>query len=246
VASPRKFLELVANDEITESQLETVRGLYAGEVETVDEQLDRITAYLERTGLDEETLTVITSDHGENLGETDEMGRKRMGHEGSVSDAVLSVPLVIAHPALEASQVDDYVSLKQLHDLLVGDVAELLDSGGTELGALTPPTDPVWSHYPAVGGEYLFEKYPDAPTRALEQRVSIDTVVAYSDGWKVVATSDGERWAQQSGTEAEYDNVPAALQSQCEQQLASLTSDSGSEEELSDEDISQLEALGYM
>ena len=76
--------------------------------------------------------------------------------------------------------------------------------------------------------------------------MSIDTVVAYSDGWKVVAASDGERWAQQSGTETEYDNVPAALQSQCEQQLASLSSDSGSEEELSDADISHLEALGYM
>jgi hypothetical protein len=76
--------------------------------------------------------------------------------------------------------------------------------------------------------------------------VSIDTVVAYSDGWKVVAASNGERWARQNGTETEYDNVPAALQSQCEQRLASLTSDSGDEEQLSDADISQLEALGYM
>lgn len=246
VASPRKFLELVENNQVTNDEIEAVRGLYAGEVDTVDAELRRIRDYLRRTGAVEDTLLVVTSDHGENLGEVDEMGRKRMGHEGSVSDAVLSVPLVLAHPDLNAREVTGHVSLKDLHGLFIGGVEELLNSGGNRLGPLEPTDDPVWSHYPAVGGEYLFEKYPDAPTKALAYRVSVDTVVGYDGEWKLMANSVGERWARRGAEVVEYSTAPQELRAQCDAHLSELSSDDTEPAELSDEEISQLEALGYM
>jgi len=247
VASPRKFLELVENGAVTEEELETVRGLYAGEVETVDEQLERIWGYLDRTGQAEDTLLVVTSDHGENLGETDEMGRKRMGHEGSVSDAVLSVPLVLAHPDLRPRRVEGHVSLKELHGLLLDHVSELLASGGDDLGTMSASDGPTWSHYPAVGGEYLFDKYPDAPEEAIAQRVSVDTVVGYDGEWKVVTASNGERWARADEGVVGYETVPVNLRSECEAHLDRLTENAGTEAgDLTEAEISQLETLGYM
>jgi len=47
---------------------------YAGEVSYMDEQLGRLLDYLEQNGILDEALLVVTSDHGENLGE----------HEGHV------------------------------------------------------------------------------------------------------------------------------------------------------------------
>lgn len=246
VASPRKFLELVAKDRLDGEDVEKVRGLYAGEVETADEQLDRILTHLKQTGLDEETLVVVTSDHGENLGEIDDMGRRRMGHEGSLSDAVLSVPLVIAHPDIDPRSVEGHVSLKNLHHQLVEGVEDLLASGGADLGPMNPPEGPVWSHYPAVGGEQLFEKYPDAPREAIAQRVSVDGVAGYQGDWKIVASSQGVRWARNGSDVVDYGTVPEELRSECEDQLSELSTGNKGDEGLSENDISQLEALGYM
>jgi arylsulfatase A-like enzyme len=246
VAASRRFPERLATSEIPSSDIETVRGLYAGEVATVDEHLERTLDILDQTGTREDTLLIVTSDHGENLGEVDEMGRKRMGHEGSVSDAVLSVPLVISNPRLGTRTVSDPVSLKDIHGLLTDGVDKLFGSTGDVLGPLEPQEDPVMSQYPAVGGKSLFEKHPDAPRDALAYRISVDTVVGYSDGWKVVVSSNGEQWAQTNGAVVDYQEAPDALRSRCEADLSELHSDRDADDQLSDAEISQLEALGYM
>lgn len=245
VASPRKFLELVENERLDEVDIDVVSGLYNGEIETVDAELERIVDYLDRSEAFEDTLLVVTSDHGENLGEIDDMGRRRMGHEGSVSDAVLEVPLVIANPNLDARTVDKRVSLKDVHHLLVDGMERFLESGGDDIGPMASDEDLVWSHYPAVGGEYLFEKYPGAPEEALAQRVRWDEVVVYRDEWKLVASSSGERWARRGDDVVEYEASPESLRSNCESKLSELAND-GRGANLSDEEISQLEALGYM
>jgi arylsulfatase A-like enzyme len=74
-----------------------VRRLYGGDVYTADRLLSDLTALLAKHGLDENTVLIVTSDHGENLGE-----HERMDHQFSVHETLLKVPLVIRAPGLLA------------------------------------------------------------------------------------------------------------------------------------------------
>lgn len=76
---------------------------YLGEIAFVDSQIARIRAELTRLGLDRKTLVVLTSDHGEGLGEHDEDT-----HGVYLYNATLHVPLILWAPGrLPAGKVVD-------------------------------------------------------------------------------------------------------------------------------------------
>ncbi len=74
---------------MNQSDFEHVLALYDGEIHFVDRYLQKIFARLEKLGIDDETLIVITSDHGE---EFLEHGGK--AHRYTLFDEVLKVPLI--------------------------------------------------------------------------------------------------------------------------------------------------------
>lgn len=244
VAATWAFEERNMRDELDDSDVEDVRGLYAGEVETVDAHLQRIHETLDAENLLDDTIVVVTADHGENLGETDEMGRRRMGHEASVSEAVLHVPLVISHPDLASRTVSETVSLKDLYGLFLN-AEKLLDSGGDTLPDLIDE-GPTASQYPPKGGaEETIANYPDAREEVIEHALVESSAVVYDDGWKVVAESTGDRWAEYDGSERPFADVPQPLSTLVREHLSKLQEeDSGVS--LSDDDVEQLEALGYI
>jgi len=245
VAYPWEFAEDVQNGSVDEADVQTVRGLYAGEVETADEHLARLRDFLDEAGVLEDTLIVVTSDHGENLGEVDERGWRRMGHEASVSDAVLRVPLLLAHPDLDGRSVSDPVSIKDLFGLFVDGTQDLVSSGGEEIPGLLPFEGATASQYPATGGQKFFDRHPDVDPEAIKHRVAYHSAVAYDETWKVVAESTGDRWAGDGDGERSFDEAPAQLVETVEEHLAALEAGGGGGS-LSDEDVSQLEALGYL
>lgn len=79
-------------------------GLYDGEIAFVDTLIGRLKEYLEKQKLLRTTLLVITSDHGEGLGDHGETG-----HGFFIYDATTHVPLIIRLPDGEASRVPDQV-----------------------------------------------------------------------------------------------------------------------------------------
>jgi arylsulfatase A-like enzyme len=212
-------------------------------VETVDTHLRKIHETLESEGLLEETLIVVTADHGENLGEIDEMGRQRMGHEASVSEAVLHVPLVVANPNLAARTVSETVSLKDLYDLFVNP-KPMLNSGGKEFSELVRD-EPTASQYPPKGGtEETIEKYRDAPPDIIRHALSEVSAITYDEGWKVVVESTGKRWAGKERDKASFSDAPKQLRKLTENNLEMLSYPI--DDNMSDEQVSQLEALGYI
>ena len=66
---------------------------YDGEVAYADAQLGRLIEWLDRTGLRETTLVIVTSDHGEGLGDHGEDE-----HMLLVYDSTLRVPLILSRP----------------------------------------------------------------------------------------------------------------------------------------------------
>jgi arylsulfatase A-like enzyme len=237
---PLKFLQRHEEGEtLPEDVLETVRNLYAGEVERADDHLARLLDALEAHDLREETIVVVTADHGENLGEVDTMGEARFGHILSASDHLLRVPLVVAHPELEGRTVEEYVSTKDLYGLCT-DPEPLLDSGGRDLGPLAHD-GPVAAELPAYLNEVLWERYP-----GLRKLLARSVSVAYDDGWKAVATSADEVRAFHDGEERPPGDAPDAVRETARENLERMPSESVTGHGLSEEAVSHLEALGYV
>ncbi len=98
-------------------------ALYDAGVAHADAVVGRLLERLARLGLADDTIVVLTSDHGESLGE-----RGRVGH-GNLYDDNLLVPLVISYPRrLAARRVERQVRLIDL-------MPTVLDLAGVE----TPP-----------------------------------------------------------------------------------------------------------
>ncbi|MDD9744813.1 MULTISPECIES: alkaline phosphatase family protein [Marinovum] len=75
---------------------EVVLPAYMGLIKQIDDHLGRLFDWLEETGRDRDTMIVLTSDHGDYLGDH-WMGEKELFHECSVR-----VPLIICDPRPEA------------------------------------------------------------------------------------------------------------------------------------------------
>ncbi|MCP5107448.1 MAG: sulfatase-like hydrolase/transferase [bacterium] len=96
---------------------------YRGEVEYTDQQLGRFFRFLEQNGLFERTLVIVTSDHGEGLGEHDEPT-----HGLFVYETTVRVPLIFRAPVQFPGKRVKY-----------GNIVELADLAPTILDALDIP-----------------------------------------------------------------------------------------------------------
>jgi len=246
VAHPWQYIRRTLADEIDNADLETIRQLYAATVRSADEQLARLLDALNRYGLRGDTLVVVTADHGENLGETDRMGRSRMGHEMSMSEHVLRVPLVVAHPNLNDRSVTDPFSLKDLYSLFTDRRASVDDGSATTVFSPNPDWI-VESQYPALNDEdTMAGKYPDVPAEIRKQRSTDHAIAGYHDDASIVFSSSGDRYAWRGDEEIDVEDIPAAVVDQCDDHLETLVRAMESDRMLSDEERDHLEALGYL
>jgi arylsulfatase A-like enzyme/Flp pilus assembly protein TadD len=78
---------------------------YSGEVAYVDSEIKNLFDGLKNTGLLEETLVVLTADHGESLGEHGEST-----HGYFAYNSTIWVPMIMAGPGISPVRIDDYVS----------------------------------------------------------------------------------------------------------------------------------------
>ena len=84
----------------------TASGAYDGEIATADAQLGRLLDALESDGRLPRTLVAVLGDHGEMLGEHDEMT-----HGFFVYDPVVHIPLILAGPGVPQRVVKEQVRI---------------------------------------------------------------------------------------------------------------------------------------
>lgn len=82
---------------LSEEELAFVRDLYDGEVRYTDEAVRDLLAALERLGIEDETIVVFTSDHGEEL-----MEHGNIGHTRTLYEELIRVPFLVRAPGAPA------------------------------------------------------------------------------------------------------------------------------------------------
>lgn len=95
-------------------QRRALEGLYDGCIRQLDAELERLVGALAERGELDDTMIVVTSDHGEGFGDPSRVrpGARVASHSVAIHECLLHVPLVVKYPGqTEGDTVSDVVSL---------------------------------------------------------------------------------------------------------------------------------------
>lgn len=176
---------------LSERELEVVRSWYGASIRYLDDRLSAFFDWFEAAGLDENTVVVLTSDHGELFGEHD-----LLYHGNFLYEELTKVPLVLAGPGIPSgerrSELASHVDL----------FATLCDVCGLDA--------------PSTAGSSLFESRErdavfaaEAPSSLADEpaadEVSTETVRAFESGRKSIRTEHHRFERRSDGTELLYE-----------------------------------------
>lgn len=121
--------------ELTPKVLDELRDSYDGSIRYMDHELGKLLEALASRGLLENTIVIVTSDHGEEFGEH---GAELQGHAKSLYIGSLQVPLVMAGPGVQAGvRVGETVSIRDIPATIMALTAGSTDPfPGVPLGRL--------------------------------------------------------------------------------------------------------------
>jgi len=114
----------LGREDISPDDLDFVMRSYDAELLYVDHQLGTLMRLLKDRDLWQDTLVIVTADHGEAFGENE-----IIGHDFVLHDVLTRIPLVIRYPDRFAPGTRD-ASPVQIHDLF----ATILEIAGVDLG----------------------------------------------------------------------------------------------------------------
>src|SRR5436190_3263133 len=141
--------------------LDRMRRLYRGAIRYVDAWVEGVLATLDGAGILDETLVLVTSDHGENFGEDG-----LMAHAFSLDDRLLHVPFVAAGPG--APDIGRAWSLMALPGLIAAAAGiddhpwhEWGPGDGVAVAEFDPPAPPDHPRWRTA-----FEEWGVSPERA--------------------------------------------------------------------------------
>jgi arylsulfatase A-like enzyme len=182
--------------EMTDYDFEILRALYHAEIAYLDERIGELRRILEDAGEWDDTIFVVTGDHGENIGD-----HELMDHQYCLYDTLLHVPLIVHGGSFTGGKtVDDLVQLTDISPTL-------LDATGIDAPEFRSQTQGR-SFYPTTNvnsREYVIGEYmsPQPSMEALKKRVGDFSESTYeydrslrsirTDRWKFIRGSDGTR-----------------------------------------------------
>jgi len=95
---------------LTDKEKKVSKKLYEGEVNFFDTEFSNLMNYFDERGLMENTVIVLTSDHGEAFWENkDIFGNELAGHGTSLYEVQLDIPLIIFDPLRSQTKVIDEI-----------------------------------------------------------------------------------------------------------------------------------------
>lgn len=242
--------------EMTDDDFEILRALYRAEIAYLEEKIAEIVDLLKAEGEWEDTLFIVTSDHGENIGD-----HGLMDHQYALYDTLLHVPLFVHGGPFEDDEIDDLV---QLIDIPLTILA-VLDIDAPDAREQFQGI----SFHPDAGEtrEYAVAEYiaPQPSMDALEKRVGElpDHVGKYdrslrairTDQYKYICGSDGSQElydiqadpGEATNIAEDNDGIVADLDARLNDWLDSFEhADPDGEVSMDDDTKARLEDLGYL
>jgi arylsulfatase A-like enzyme len=227
----------------TPDEIDHLVRLYDGNLAFVDQELGVLRATLEKEGLWDRTVVIVTADHGEEMAE-----HGLIGHESQLFDPALQVPLVVRFPRGSGPAGIRVRGLADLLDLAptIADAMGVLDKGGArdafEGRSLLPML------FGAPGKEAIVSRtrgeQPRWSLRDARYKLVYDGKLGTSQLFDVAA-DPGER----RDLAAEDPFLAGLYRQTLDRLLLEMKPDAGraaAERELNPEQLENLRALGYV
>ncbi|MFT5687754.1 MAG: choline-sulfatase, partial [Planctomycetota bacterium] len=150
--TPYMHHEYVQAYGITPEALEDIEAFYDAALRYVDDELGKLLAHLEESGLAENTIIVVTSDHGKELGE-----RGLIVHGTTLYSELTGVPLIMRVPGQEPLVIDEPAMLIDLVPTLLGALGLESDprmQGIDLMGPSLPEDRVIWSEVDLLAHKY--------------------------------------------------------------------------------------------
>lgn len=244
--SSKRFFDLVGDvlgqkRAVTDTERFQLVAAYDGSISYLDYQLGLVFQALQRAGLYDGSLIIVTSDHGEAFGE-----KSLLEHGSSVYDDQVHVPLVIKYPGQsQSATVSSLVSGVDVLPTVTQAAGAPLPRqlAGIPLTAIAPSsTRPVFAEsYPGADRWQAWERF-----RAVERAV-------LRGKWKFILSTNGRRELYDLSTDPGEtrnlaDSEPRtaaelqALLTAWQKNLAPVSGRSG----LDNDTVNRLRSLGYI
>lgn len=250
---------IAGQEEMTARDFESLTALYEAELNYLDLHIGRLYRALSEAEILDDTVVVIVSDHGENIGE-----HGMMDHQYCLYETLLHVPLVVRYPDEfpAGSDVEEIVETRDLYPTLLDlagiDYRESDESVSTN--SLVPSSDSDGALDRAMA-EYVT---PQPSMEALEEHVGHlpPDVEAYdralrsirTEKWKLIEGSDGSRelydvtsdLSEVTDVAADNEAVVERLADRLERERGPMRREATDSAALNERSRERLENLGYI
>ena len=258
----RRQFGMPSRDELTkagfdpDAYIKYDKGWYDGSIRAMDVEMARLIERLRGLGLDEDTLFVFLSDHGEEFHE-----HGHMFHGQTVYNELTQVPLIVRWPAAmpKGRVVDDVVQTLDVFPTLL-ELTGIAPPAGIQGQSLVPllTGQGEWKRRPAVSEKLKTASAGAPPPLDTESFAIVD------GDWKLIRNTQRRSGAPEfelydfakdplnkTDVAAQHPDIVARLTKQLEgwQQMAKaarLKPDSEMTKSLSPEQLQRLRSLGYV
>lgn len=168
----------------TPRDLEHLIALYDGEIAYWDSAFGQMLAYLDGLALLDNSVIIVTSDHGQMFGE-----HGKWVHRSSLCEEVLRVPFIVRYPERFAGglQIDEPVSLVDLTPTVLDLLDETAPAEMTGVSLLPLLEQRPWQTPPPVFSE--LDGVTDPAHSAYWIAPHTDLFAIKEDGWKYIHTA---------------------------------------------------------
>jgi arylsulfatase A-like enzyme len=171
---------------LSNRDIEHMKALYDGEISNADKHLSTLFDYMASQGLFNNTLLVLTAEHGEMLGEH---GRfLRSGPlKASFFEPVMNIPLIIFHPAIKHRKIDALVQMVDLAPTLL----DILDIDIPESFSGTSLAGTVYNNEPANPFVVAYSEYlEDDSAEFFKNNIRIASI--RDNKWKLIIEEEDD------------------------------------------------------
>lgn len=231
------------SEDLPDTVVDESRDLYQGEIRWVDQNLGRMWDRLDRNGRLDDTAIIITGDHGELFGESEEVP---ITHRNSLHPMLLDVPFLFYHPDITPRRDTRLASHVDIAPTIL-DIADL--SSDWEIDGYSLLTD---EHHDVVFAEHGPQEFSEPD---LESHWEIDPA-PYAVERKVARTAEATVRFRSDGKNKRHDRIGSdtpvsdvevdRLRKLVDSKLTWMNSEGSKNDAVSDSVRDRLRDVGYL